>query len=394
LVNNTGEIIVLGWAVPEKGGDRRVNYRSNSYVIYQLWRRGFRINPRWTLLLRGNCSLDSLKPALMVFSRSQIPYPLVQRRAAIRIVGADIDRLKRNNRSNSSLTGAVMGKAVRALARAKVWMTNGVNLLRLLRYDVARVARWDSVSTPIGTGEDAYFFPVCFTCGKHFRFARLALLSLARCRPRVKEAYVYMDKGDPLSDSECELLRSESQYPVIFRVTRYPMASWGPKIQLSEIMAYRESAQRMGGEDFLVKFDSDVLFLSDNIFRFVANSRATAVGTPVARVQPSEVQENYLQGGCYFIRAIELGAILNMPVRTASRAPTKWGEIPEDQFISGLLRRCGVKFLYNDFLYFDPVFIASGTEEEELERRLLAIPSEAGVLHFEGNQWTGSTDRT
>jgi hypothetical protein len=100
-----------------------------------------------------------------------------------------------------------------------------------------------------------------------------------------------------------------------------------------------------------------------------------------------------MQGGCYFVRSRELKAILGIPVRETSGRPTKWGELPEDQFFSELLRRCRVKFSYNDFLFFDPIFIASGTGKKELEDRLRAMPSNAGVLHFEGNQWD-KVDRT
>jgi hypothetical protein len=142
----------------------------------------------------------------------------------------------------------------------------------------------------------------------------------------------------------------------------------------------------MSAGDYLVKFDSDVLFLSDGIFRFVADSKAGAVGTPVSKLHDSEQQEDYMQGGCYFIGAKELRAILAIPVTATSIAPTKWGEIPEDQFFSALLRRRGVKPVYNDFLYFEPIFIASGTEKTDLEARLKAMPATADVLHFEGNK--------
>jgi hypothetical protein len=138
----------------------------------------------------------------------------------------------------------------------------------------------------------------------------------------------------------------------------------------------------MGEQDYLVKFDSDVLFLSDRIFRFVARSKAGAVGTSVSQLHGFEGPEwDYMQGGCYFIGAKELRAIVNIPI---TRVPTRYKELPEDQFFFGLLRRCGVKFVYNEFLYFDPIFITSGIDESELECRLKAIPPRVSVIHFEG----------
>jgi hypothetical protein len=394
LVRHSKELIVLSWAIPRQGGDGHVNCRSNSYVIYQLWKRGFYFQPRWTALLRSNCCLSWFRNTLMVFCKNRRPpFTLPERRAASQIIGADIERLKENNRANSSLAIALVGKGARIFLPIKVRSVKLANSLRLLRYDTTRLGRsifGSSKSTEVPQSTDAksppHFFPICFTCGKHFKFVRLALFSLARFTPRVKETYVYMDKGDPLSDKEQRLLQTASPFPIIFRLTRYPMASWGPKIQLSELKAYREIAGRMGPQDYLVKLDSDVLFISDDVFGFVVKSNADAVGTPVSSLHSSEKQEEYMQGGSYFISARALRAILDISIGKTSQARTKWGEIPEDQFFSGLLRRCGINILYNDFLYFDPVFIASGTEDSELERQLRAIPATAGVLHFEGNQ--------
>jgi hypothetical protein len=389
LARHATKAIVLSWAVSKQAGDGHLNPRSNFSVIYRLWKLGFRINARTTLLVRSHCSVDALKPGLMVFSRGKAPRSFAERRAVRRIVGADIERLKANNRNNSSLVNAIVGKAVRLILSAQKHATNVANRLRVLSYDTTRFLRKPprrAMDSQTGGGTH-FFHPVCFTCGKHFRFVRLALISLGKCEPRIKQIYIYMDKGDPLSIAECEQLRTESQYPISFRLTKYPMSSWGPKVQLSELRAYREIAKQMSAGDFLVKFDSDVLFLSNKIFQFVANSKAASIGTHVSKLHDSEGQEEYMQGGCYFIGAKELCAIISIPVASSTFAPTKWGEIPEDQFFSSLLRRCGAKPLYNDFLYFDPVFIASGTEDNQLDAALQAIPSTAGVLHFEGNQW-------
>ncbi len=389
LATHAAEIIVLSWAMSSHADDGHLNPRSNCYLIYQLWKRGFWIRGRTTLLMRAHCSLDSMKRALMVFSRDRAPSSFAERRAVRRIIGADVERLKANNRQNSSLTNAIVGKAVRLMSSVQNCSTNFSDRLRVLGYDATRFRRPRSrlVVSP-QTGDGIHFFPVCFTCGKHFRFVRLALLSLGRCAPKIRKIYIYIDKGDPLSSAERAQLRAESQYSIIFRVTKYQMSSWGgPKFLLSQLTAYREIAEQMSTGDFLVKFDSDVLFLTNEIFHLVANSKAGSVGTHVSKLHGSEGQEEYMQGGCYFIGAKELSAMMAVPIAKTALAPTKWGKMPEDQFFSGLLRRCGVKPFYDDFLYFDPVFIASGVEDNRLDAALQAIPSAAGILHFEGNQW-------
>jgi hypothetical protein len=387
LAKHSREMIVLSWSVKGRSEEGFENPHSNSFVIYQLWKRGFQINARTTLLVRTHCSLDWLKSGLMVFSRSRVPRALAERRAMKRIIDGDIQRLQLNNRSNSPWHIAAVGKAARIVSLVQRSATKAANRLRVLSYDATRTNRPPRIEMSVRARGEMQFFPVCFTCGKHFKFVRLALLSLDRSRAPISRVYIFMDKGDPLSDAECEQLRAESRYPITFRLTKFPMSSWGPKVQLSELGAYREIVKQMSDSDMLVKFDSDVLFISSEIFQFVTRSMAGAVGTHVSKLHASEGQEEYMQGGCYFIGAKELRAIVDIPIATTALAPTKWGEIPEDQFFSRLLARCGVKPVYNDFLYFDPVFIASGSEDRQLDASVKAIPVTAGVLHFEGNQW-------
>jgi len=337
--------------------------------------------------LRANCSLDWFKHTLMVFSRRRTSYSPVEMKALRRIIRADIERLRANNRANSSWLSALAGKAVRTLLSAEVMTIKLFDRFRLYYYDVRLcLFRGNRFQLRPARADGVKFFPVCFTCSKHFRFVRLALLSLNRCAPAVERIYIYVDKSDPFTDDQYEQLRAESRCPLIFGTTQYGMASWGPKVQLSELRAYGEVAKDMSPGDFLVKFDSDVLFLKDSIFQLVAASGAGAVGTAVSKLHDSERSEEYMQGGCYFIGAQELQKTLSITVTKTSLAPTKWGEIPEDQFFSGLLHRCGVEPHYNDFLYFEPIFIASHTERSELKARLKELPANAAVLHFEGNK--------
>jgi len=68
----------------------------------------------------------------------------------------------------------------------------------------------------------------------------------------VKEINIYVDKRDPFSDAQRELLRSES---------RYPMSWAGLRVVLNELHAFRKLAEQMRAGDFLLKFDSDVILL-------------------------------------------------------------------------------------------------------------------------------------
>jgi hypothetical protein len=318
----------------------------------------------------------------MVFSRTRAPCSSTELRAAAQIVFNDLNRL---NRSNNSLKGAFMGKLSRILPHLKGKLQNTTDVARLLRYDAKNLLR--SRVNPSERMEDPrFFFPVCFTCARHFETLRIALSSLDILAPSVKEINIYMDKADPFTAVQCELLRSESRYPLSFRQTVYPMSPPGLRVILSELYAFQKLAEQMRTGDFLVKFDSDVIFLSDTIFQFVANGGAGAIGTGVNEIHPS-VRNDYLQGGCYFIVGAELRAMVNSRITATALALLREHSILfEDQFISPLLRQCGTKIVRNKFLYYDPALAEPGLDETELEARLRAIPATASVLHFEGNK--------
>jgi hypothetical protein len=280
---------------------------------------------------------------------------------------------------------AFIGIISRICSRLKDKLRETINVMRLFRYDAENLLR--SCIDPSERMENpTFFFPVCFTCARHFEFLRLALSSLDILAPSVKEINIYMDKADPFTAVQCELLRSESRYPLSFHQTVYPMSWAGPLVILNELYAFRKLAGQMRTGDFLVKFDSDVIFLSDAIFEFVASGEGGAIGTGVREVHPS-VRDDYIQGGCYFIVGAELRAMVNSRITATARSLSReYSGLFEDQFISNVLRRCGTKIVYNKFLYYDPALAEPGLDETELEARLRAIPETASVLHFEGNK--------
>jgi hypothetical protein len=111
-ITNLAEFVILSWAVPHQHGDGHVNCRSNTYIIFQMWLRGFKFHAQDTVMLRSNCTLDWLKNTVMVFSRTGKTMDVS---AMYQVLRADIERLKLNNRQNSSLVAAVAGKIVRIL---------------------------------------------------------------------------------------------------------------------------------------------------------------------------------------------------------------------------------------------------------------------------------------
>jgi hypothetical protein len=270
---------------------------------------------------------------------------------------------------------------LRVLLKSKI--KNAVNFARLLRYDALAVMRFRANSNEKDDGA-SYFFPVCFTCGRHFDLLRIALKSLDVWAPAIKEIYIFIDKADPFTDEKCDLLRSEVRYPIHFQQTVY---AWkGPLVFLNMLCGFRQMAERMRSADFILKFDSDVIFLSDAIFHSVTNGEAAAIGAAVCEVHPS-IKEDYMQGGCFFIAGAAIRAITSARIMPTART-VPWG-LPQnydDQFISELLRNNGIRIVHKNFMHYDSMLAKPELDEAELATRLRAIPSTMSVIHFEGDK--------
>ena len=269
--------------------------------------------------------------------------------------------------------------------RLKSKIRKSLAIGRLLGYDLRNVLRSRS-GQGRKIGGRSMFFPVCFACSKHFELLRIALQSLSRWVLPIKEISIFVDKNDPLSAEQHRLLLLETRYPLKFQRTPYPMSPPGPRVVLNELHAFRRIAAEMCLRDYMLKFDSDVIFLSDSIFRFVSNAGADAIGTCVTAVHPT-LQEKFMQGGSYFIAGAALQRVVDAWIsNTGFSLLRRHPYISEDQFISALLRRNGANILYNTFIYSDAILAEAGIDDKTVASRLPAIPKTASVLHFEGNK--------
>ena len=59
--------IILSWGIPGQGGTGHVNCRENYYIIGEMQRRGFLIDPVTTEILRDEASLGWFKNTILVF---------------------------------------------------------------------------------------------------------------------------------------------------------------------------------------------------------------------------------------------------------------------------------------------------------------------------------------
>jgi hypothetical protein len=271
------------------------------------------------------------------------------------------------------------------LRRLKSKFRKSLAVGRLLGYDLRNSLRPRARQYEHTHGQ-SLFFPLCFACSKHFELLRIALRSLNNWALPIKEITIYMDKKDPFSAEQRHLLQTETQYPLKFQRTIYPMSPPGPRVVLNELHAFRRLAEQMRARDFLLKFDSDVIFLSDSIFKFVLNAGAQAVGTCVTEVHPT-LHDKFMQGGSYFIVGSALRKLVDTSIATTGFSLLRRHTyLSEDQFISTLLHRSGAKIIYNTFIYSDAILAEPGLDDIILDSRLLVIPKTASVLHFEGNK--------
>jgi hypothetical protein len=274
------------------------------------------------------------------------------------------------------------------LLRLRRSLRGGVQLTHLASYEVGRLAKkWDACASSVASSV-RQIYPICFGCGKHYDLLRLALYSLSLFGRQIKVAYIYMDRTDALSSEQQKALRSVSKIQLEFRLTRFPMAQ-GIPVFLSELEAYRDVLSQMRREDLLMKFDSDIIFISDKVFDFVLSSSANAIGTGIHQIQQRSLGKTIhrrtddMQGGCYFVKGAALHDILR---HSSCFSAWEMRSAPEDQFISRLLRDRGTRPLLEEYMYFDPEFAKAELTTEKMEQRIQMIPRDFSVIHFEGDK--------
>jgi hypothetical protein len=304
--------------------------------------------------------------------------------------------VKKLRRENSSHIGATFGKLARGWTHYLSKITQCWEFLMVLRYDagstflnVSRQQHWRDLSPNTG----AKFVVVVFTCASHFEFLRVALNSLKSWSGKLKEVHIYVDKYDDFSSAQRSLLQSAVVVPINVTRTKYKMSWAGLRVILNELWAFHGIYPRLSHDEFLVKMDSDIICLNDDILKFTERNAALrvndaiAVGASVRRIHPC-VQDEYMQGGCYIISAHALAALLQSRIAGVVYYLIKkrgFG-LPEDQFISIALERAEVHVVERDFIHFSSKLTQPKIDDNELLVRIANIPMTASVLHFEGDK--------
>ncbi|MCR5866052.1 MULTISPECIES: hypothetical protein [Aquincola] len=190
-------------------------------------------------------------------------------------------------------------------------------------------------------------FRLCyFSCQSYFSYLYCALHSLLRSAPHVRyEVLVFSDNDMPLSPAQTEQLQ---RLMPNLRVVPWPKSmGWGAE-QIGWIWrAYALAAEGLHDDDVVARVDSDVFFFNDRIFQAVARSSAAMVG------DGHFVDFAYCQGGCYFLRASAVRAVLALIEREPLETFLAERKIPvEDIAATALVQAAGLPIWQTWFMMF------------------------------------------
>jgi len=187
------------------------------------------------------------------------------------------------------------------------------------------------------------------TCGNDFKYLILSLKSLELLRlDCIGNIYIYVDKKNPFTFNQVKELKGSFPFSMEIKMTRRPLSWGGVKLLLVELAAFEEINLNIAADDYIFKVDSDVLFISDRIFKKVIAENHEAFGQ--AKPKP----DDFMEGGSYFLKSTLVTRIVRSPIRKAIiYASSSWGcsidQAPEDRAISKLAQENGVKLMLCEY---------------------------------------------
>jgi hypothetical protein len=183
--------------------------------------------------------------------------------------------------------------------------------LYLLKYDLKIKKNKETKKQNNKVSKKSKIYLVYFSCKKHFKYLFTSLKSLEKINSKyIGNVYLYIDKRDYLSEDNISQLKTLS-LTIILRKTKHRMSWGGPNLILNELTAFKEVSQQINQNDYIAKVDSDILFISDNIFKKVTKSKFSLVGDEF--IHPY-ISYKYIIGGCYFLKNSLIPQITNYPL--------------------------------------------------------------------------------
>lgn len=190
-------------------------------------------------------------------------------------------------------------------------------------------------------------YPVYFSCGNHFKYLFISLKSLEEIGSKcIGNVYLYIDKDDFISGKQKVKLKKLS-LDVVIRKTKYKMSWGGLKLIKNELEAFEEVHSEIRSEDYIAKVDSDIVFISDFIFKYVLASGKDLVG------EGAFTNYKYSQGGLYFLKS---RFVPNITKYTDKNFKVEDPKVGEDKFIFNLVQRNTDSIWLTKFMMFREEF--------------------------------------
>ena len=137
-----------------------------------------------------------------------------------------------------------------------------------------------------------------FVCGRHFDCLLISLNSLRNVSLEcIGTVYLYVDRDDSFTRVQVDLLHRLIPRLVI-RESDNKTTGLGAQAIANEVGVFLDVGKEIEPEDYLAKVDSDILFVSDDVFHDVLQSGDDAFGDICDYWDPFL----FFQGGCYFIK--------------------------------------------------------------------------------------------
>ncbi|MYM62038.1 hypothetical protein [Pseudomaricurvus sp. HS19] len=194
---------------------------------------------------------------------------------------------------------------------------------------------------------DAGLVLVYFSYEPDFEYLVLSLKSLAANKLiNLKAVYLFVDSKAPFGEAQIARLRDLSP---LLRVRSIENFSWASAESThAEIQAFSEvSRDGFNANDYMVKVDSDILFLGGS--RKLAKIQESGL----AAVGDERFARNYMQGGLYFISFGALRQhILPATLDQIKGIEKRFNKTGEDLVITELLREGGVEPCFTRLMLF------------------------------------------
>jgi len=218
---------------------------------------------------------------------------------------------------------------------------------------------------------DAKFNVVYFSYRPDFEYLVYSIKSLLKNTDQndIRNIFIYIDQKD-IFTKEQEASLSALSEKISFRAI-YNFEWGSPKSTLSELECYLTLSKEIAApNDFLVKVDSDIIFIKSKKLGKLLKSNLHAVG------DSHFLGYKFIQGGMYMIR---LGEIIkqfsSVTLNDIEKISKDIRSVGEDKVISTIFKKNGVEFNISRLMLFPD-------EYKRIKKRTILTRWEFCAMHF------------